>query len=113
MVIGHLHGCFTLPRNRAGEHFVEHDAYGINVGSCVADTTCRNFGCHVGNRSEHRAGRGHRDFGCRACKTKIGDADGPLTGNKNIFWFDIPVDDANTVGGAQRLEDVLRVLQRL
>ena len=59
MVIGHLHGCFALPRNRAGEHFVEHDAHGINIGSRVADTTCRNFGSHVGNRSEHRAGGGH------------------------------------------------------
>ena len=110
---GDLQGGFVSPRHSTGEHLVEHDANGVQVGARVSFGGQSDLGRDVGNRSQHVARGEHRPFRDRASQAEVGDLRGAIGGNKNVLGFDVAVDDAHAVGCAQSFEDVGRVAQCL
>ena len=110
---GDLQGRLAGPRHGAGEHLVEHDAHGVDVGARVGLGGRGDLGRDVRHGPEHVAGRGHRDLGGRSGQAEVGDLGGAVGGNEDVLGFDVAVDDADAVGGTQSLERVGRVAQRL
>ena len=51
-------GGFALERERAGDHFVEHDAEGEEVGARIEVFAENLLGRHVGDRAHGSAGAG-------------------------------------------------------
>ena len=111
VVRGDLQGGFVSPRHGTGEHLVEHDANGVQVGARVSFGGQSDLGCDVGNRSQHVARGEHRHFRGRASQAEVGDLRGAVGWHKNVLGFDVTVDDAHAVSRAQSLEDVGRVAQ--
>ena len=101
------------PGDGAREHFVEHDADRINVRAGIGLSGRRDLRGDVGDRTEHVARRGHRDFGGSSRQTKVSHLRRPVGWNENVLGFDVAVNNADAVSGAQCLKNVGRVAQRL
>ena len=69
------------------------------------------FGRHVGWRPDHHSWRGHPGglewFLQRPCNAEVGEEDVAVR-HQNIFWLDIAMDDAVTVGVRQRIGELLK-----
>ena len=107
---GDLPGCGRKgpSRHAAGEHLVEHDPDGIEVGPTVQfdpGTVCLRSG--VIGRADHISGKGQIPRGppCQHGETKVGHLHRSLRIEEYVGRLDVPVDDPEFVGGVQRVAD--------
>jgi hypothetical protein len=63
---------FSLERDLAGEHFVESDAHGVDIGAVVAIVSHDLFGGHVKERPDGHASFGKAIGACQAGDPKVG-----------------------------------------
>ncbi len=81
-----------------GEHFVEDDAEAEDVGSGVDVASVDLFGRHVGWGAKDLAIHGDIGFKSKAGDAEVGEFDGAVGEDLDVFWFDIAVDDTVVVG---------------
>lgn len=89
----------------AGDHLVEDDAEGKDIGAGVDIFSVDLFGRHIGWRSEDLAVHSDIRFECEAGDSEIGEFDCAVFENLDIFGFDIAVDDAVGVGEGESFGD--------
>lgn len=82
----------------SGEHLVEDDAEAKDVGSGVNVASVDLFGGHVGWGAEDLAIHSDIGFEGESGDAKVGEFDGSVGEDLDVFWFDIAVDDAVVVG---------------
>ncbi|MPM24081.1 hypothetical protein SDC9_70562 [bioreactor metagenome] len=98
-------GVVTLKRNVPGQHFVEHDARGIQVAPLGNGLTFRLLGGKVMYGTQHRRTRkGNCVCVHFARNAKVHELDFAALHNDDVLGLDVPVDNARVVGGVQRVE---------
>jgi len=108
---GPLHRRLPLEGQGAGEHFVGHDAEGVDVAPLVERIACELLGAHVRRRADDGALTREFGFARVGFVAALGDAEVEnfdevaLSGSvrdHNVFRFEIAMDDASRVGFRQR-----------
>ncbi len=112
------HEGVAVERHLAGEHLVEDDAEGVDVGAGVDALPRRLLGRHVVRRAEDHPRPG--ELGVRAAD--LGDAEvedlheavvAPATDEEDVVGLQIAVDDAAPVRGGQGRGDLGRDVEHL
>ena len=113
--VGDLDRRVAVERLAAGEHLVEQDAGGVDVGAGVGDAALDLLGGEVGDGADQQAvasrcGSCRRD---RPGQPEVGDLDPAVVGEQDVLGLHVAVDDAGLVrgaeGGQHRLEDLERL----
>ncbi len=105
-------------RQFPGQHLVEYDPQGIDVGPVVdLERLLHLLGGHVAQRADHLLGAGER--GVRRHRpqelgeAEVGDLDVAPAVEKDVLRLDIPVDDPLIVGVLERFADLRDDPERL
>ncbi len=105
----HRQGGIGTERHLAGQHLVENNAQGINVGG-RADVR-QSFGLfrsHVGRRPNPHAGPGHPLFHSHHLgNAKVGQDSLPFRGQHNVGRLNVPMHESALVGITQGRSDLL------
>ena len=101
-------------RRRAHQHLVEHTPQAVEVRRGAQRVTHRLFGAHVERRADRGAGLGQlfAGLGGGLGDPEVGD-EGVATGEQDILWFDVAVDDVPFVGVPQGVGDLQRDMNRV
>src|SRR5438093_12679664 len=101
----HREGVVALIRDLASEHFVQHDADGVNVGSSIASRAANLLRRHVVWRT-HAVREGAKGQPARTDEqrnTKVDKFDLALRRDQDILWLEVAVDDATLMTVLQRV----------
>ena len=94
-------------RDLAREALEQHDAQGEEIGSAVDVVTGDLFGREVLGRPQHRLVGGEVVAeGNRLGDAEVADHGAAFGGEQNVGGFDVAMDDAGAVRGAQRVGDL-------
>ena len=100
-LVHELHSGFAAEGDIRGEHFVDDEAHGINVGAMIHVAGLHLFGRHVARSAEDLArARHHGGFRFeRFCQSEIGDVNIIGLVDQDVLRFEIAVNHAFAVGG--------------
>ena len=105
-------------RHLTGEHLVEHDAHGVDVGAMIhraAEHEC--LGSHVMERAHRHAALGQPQglstFAMDLCKAKVGHLHVSIVADHDVGRFDVTVDDAALVRVSQGIANMRRDRHRV
>ena len=105
--VGDLDGHVVGVGLRPGEHLVEHDADGVEVGAGVGTGAGDELGGDVADGADEGLRRRRRGDG--AGEPEIGELDLAVGAEQDVVGFEVAVDDARGVdrleGGEDRVED--------
>jgi len=90
----------------AGQHLVEDDAQGVQVGAGVAAPGHALFGGHITQRAHQRPGDGVLGGPDDLGDAEVGQDGLALLAEHDVGRFQVPVDDAGLVGIAQSGEGI-------
>gem|GEM_PF-3333025 len=96
-----LGGASGGERPSSGQHFVEDDAQGINIGTAVSLAPRGLLGRHVGRGADDPARGFPRRELERPGQPEIGHPDPAVGVEQDVLRLEIPVDDSFLVGGGQ------------
>ena len=117
-----LHGGISGERVLAGEHLVQDDAEGEDVGAMVGGLAADLLGGHVAGRAENdsRLGVGENGVpggdgrnGDELGQAEIQDLDMAVAGQEDVRGLEVAMDHALVVGGGQAAGDLNGVVDGL
>ena len=101
-------GGVALEGHTAGEHLVEHDADGVEVGRWADGQSACLFGREVLRGAHDRAGLGHLGVATGTRDAEVGDLELAVGLHQDVLRLDVAVDHALLVRDAERREDLQR-----
>ena len=102
MLDGDGNGVVALERESPRQHFVEHDARGVDVRARVRAVAPRLLGRHVVHRAERLLRERVGGVG-EAGDAEVSDLDAAVAKHHDVLRLDVAVDDVVTVGHGERL----------
>ena len=108
---GDGNGVVALERESPRQHFVEHDARGVDVRARVRAVAPRLLGRHVVHRAERLLRERVGGIG-KAGDAKVGDLDAAVAQDHDVLRLDVAVDDAARMRVRERLHDLRDEMQR-
>ncbi len=96
----------AVERKRPGQHLVEDDAEGPDVGAGVDVLAAELFGRHVGDGADGPALAGQAGLSRDLGQPEVGHPGDAFLGDEDVGRLDVPVDDAVGVGGGQAVGDL-------
>ncbi len=103
---GHGQGGFPLERDMARDHFVEHDAEGVEIDPGVDLLEVDLLGRHVFRRSQHQAGSGQAVAFGEPGQPEIHDLGLALPVDHHVLGLEVAMDDAEAMGFGQAFGDL-------
>ena len=97
--------------NRAGEHLIEDDPHRVDVGALVDRRAARLFRREVLRGADDRADLRHLAR-AGAGDPEVGHLQPPVRVDDDVVRLDVAVDDAVSVGEAERGQHLARVVDR-
>jgi hypothetical protein len=111
-----LHGAVADERPPPGEHLVEDDAEGEDVGAMIRRRATYLFRRHVADRAEHDSGgrvesrhrraRRLRQRRRQPRQPEVEHLHATVIGQEDVLGFDVAMDDALVMSGAKRAHDL-------
>ena len=118
--LGHLlemgghHGvvAVSLKGELAGDHFIERDAEGVEIGAIVDGVAFDLFGGHVVEGAE--SGAGHREAAIAggAGDAEVHELNRAVGGDHHVGGLDVSMDDVLFVGVTEGVENLVDVFHR-
>ena len=90
----------------SGQHFVEHNADGPQVGTVVHDETFGLFGRHVGGGTEGRSELGDAGRAGKLRQAEVHDLGAAALGDHDVRRLDVAMHDAEVVSLVQAFENL-------
>ena len=112
MLDGDGNGVVALERESPRQHFVEHDARGVDVRARVCAVAPRLLGRHVVHRAERLLRERVGGVG-EAGDAEVSDLDAAVAKHHDVLRLDVAVDDAARMRVRERLHDLRDEVQRL
>ena len=109
---GDGNGVVALERESPRQHFVEHDARGVDVRARVRAVAPRLLGRHVVHRAERLLRERVGGVG-EAGDAEVSDLDAAVAKHHDVLRLDVAVDDAARMRVRERLHDLRDEVQRL
>ncbi len=94
-------GGVAFPRPRAGEHLVQDDAEGVDVGFVGRGLAASLLRAEVVDRPERRAGQRHLRLGDGTGDPEVDDLDPAVPADQHVAGLHVAMDDAACVAAAR------------
>ena len=102
-----LPGGIGVEGELAGDHLVENDACGVDIGPDVHTASLGLLGRHVVRGAHDHAGAGHGGEIGGSGNAEVGELGGSIGNDENILRLDVPVDDAVLMGALKPQADLI------
>ena len=109
---GDADGGVAVKGQGAREHFIEHDAHGVDVRLLVGVLAARLLGADIVDRADGLVGHGDGFKLGDAGDAEVHDLDGAVAEDHDVLRLDVTVDDAALMRMLQGAENLHRDLDR-